>query len=202
MLFLILQRNKTFPELAKPLILFSEIMGINDIRLSPSLVAALYPESLVDGRDQVPPGKPAKPGLTSQTEESVYPFLGKNLQSICFLVSYPDDEFIPDEQLVFLMKILTACRFSLDDIALVNSKHRPVQMETLKNQFNPRIIFLWGTPSSIPDIDREFPDMIISSWQNISILPVSQPEIMSTDSPEGLAMKRNLWVSLKKLFKL
>jgi hypothetical protein len=177
-------------------------MGINDIKLSLSLVAALYPETLVDGRDPVPNGKPANSGLTNQTEESAYPFLGKNLQSICFLVSYPDDEFIPDEQLAFLMKILTACRFSLDDIALVNTKHKLVNMETLKNQFNPRIIFLWGTPSTIPGIGREFPDMIISSWHNISILPVSQAELMSRDNPEGLALKRNLWVSLKKLFNL
>ncbi len=85
-------------------------MGINDLQLSDEMIAALYPETLV-GKDVRPRQK--KSGETSITSAKLltrYPFLGKNLRSICFLVSYPDDEFIPGEQLIFLLKILQACK--------------------------------------------------------------------------------------------
>jgi hypothetical protein len=161
-------------------------LGINHIQLSAELIAILYPETLVEENG---PG----PG---------YPFLGKNLLSICFLVSYPDDEFIPDDQLVFLKKILAACKLSLNDIALINIKRTPVELLVLKKWFQPRIIFFWGIPSSVTGSGLNFPDMTISIWENIRILPVMQAELMSGDNPRGLELKKNLWISLKNLFNL
>lgn len=161
-------------------------MGINHIRLSEELIAVLYPDTLVAENDP-------DPG---------YPFLGKNLLSICFLVSYPNDEFIPDEQLVFLQKILTACKLSLNDIALINTKRTPVELLVLKTRFQPRIIFFWGTEPAITGSKLNFPDMTISTWENIRILPVIQAELLSRDTPRGLELKKNLWISLKKLFNL
>ncbi len=161
-------------------------MGINHIRLSAELIGMLYPETLVAEKDP----------------DTGYPFLGKNHLSICFLVSYPDDEFIPDDQLVFLQKILTACKLSLNDIALINTKRTPVEFPVLKTMFRPRIIFFWGTVSPITGSTLNFPDMTISTWENIRILPVMQAELMSRDDPRGLELKKNLWISLKKLFNL
>ncbi len=161
-------------------------MGINDIRLSTELIGILYPDTLIEENDR---------GLG-------YPFLGKNHHSICFLVSYPDDEFIPDDQLVFLQKILTACKLSLNDIALINTKRTPVELLVLKTRFRPRIIFFWGSAPAITGSTLNFPDMTISTWENIRILPVMQAELMSGDNPQGLELKKNLWISLKKLFNL
>jgi hypothetical protein len=161
-------------------------MGINHIRLSAELIGILYPETLV--AEYVP--------------DTDYPFLGKNLLSICFLVSYPDDEFIPGDQLVFLQKILMACKLSLNDIALINTKRTPVELPVLKTRFHPRIIFLWGTTPAVAGLKSNFPDMTISTWENIRILPVMQAELMSSDNPGGLELKKNLWISLKKLFNL
>lgn len=161
-------------------------MGINDIRLSAELIAILYPETLIEENDQ---------GMS-------YPFLGKNLLSICFLVSYPDDEFIPDDQLAFLKKILAACKLSLNDIALINTKRTPVELLVLKKRFQPSIIFFWGVAPAVTGSGLKFPDMSISTWENIRILPVMQTELMSGDNPRGLELKKNLWISLKKLFNL
>jgi len=202
MLFLILQRNKTFPEHTKPLILFSEYMGINDLKLSDAVVASLYRETLVSRDGPAPPENALKSALPLEIADTGIPFLGKNLRSICFLVSYPDVEFIPEEQLSFLLKILQACKCRLDDIALINTKNHPVDINNLKSRLNPRIIFLWGETPIVNGIDQEFPDMTISTWKSISFVPVRQVELMSRNNPEGLALKRNLWVSLKKLFNL
>jgi hypothetical protein len=177
-------------------------MGINNIRLSAELIAALYPESLVAEIDPEPGIKPVKIGLIQNNKEAGYPFLGKNLRSICFLAYYTDDEFIPEDQLVFLQKILAACKLSLDDIALLNTNRTQVELQFLKNQFQPRIIFLWGTVPLIAGLTQNFPDMRISSWENIQFLPVMQADLMSRDNSEGLELKRKLWISLKKLFNL
>ena len=177
-------------------------MGINNLQLSSELIAALYPESLViiNGRDPVK--KPVDANKDLPVKSAGYPFLGKNLRSICFLVSSPDEEFIPLEQLTFLQKMLTACKCSLDDIAMINTSRSFVDMEILKRQFNPRIIFLWGSLPAIAGMKQKFPDMTISTWENISVFPVLQTDLMSRDLPESLELKRSLWVSLKKLFSL
>ena len=177
-------------------------MGINDLKLSDAVVAALYRETLVGRDGPAPSEKTVKSALPLETVDTGYPFLGNNLRSICFLVSYPDDEFIPEEQLSFLLKILQACKCGLDDIALINTKNYPVEINNLKRELNPRIIFLWGETPIVKGIDQEFPDMTISTWKSISFVPVRQAELMSRNNPEGLALKRNLWVSLKKLFNL
>ena len=177
-------------------------MGINHLQLSTNLIAFLYPESLVSGTEL---GNHVKPALKTNAvagKDPFYPFMGKNRSSICYLVDYPDIEFISDKQLIFLQKILAACKMTLDDIALININRHPVEINSLKKQLNPRIIFLWGSPAPIAGVLQEFPDMVISTWENISVLPVLQTDLMSMDNPEGVALKRSLWICLKKLFNL
>lgn len=177
-------------------------MGINQLQLSAELIAALYPDSLVRIENSDPVKNPAGAKKLDLPENRDYSFLGKNLRSICFLVFYPDEEFIPGGQLVFLKKILSACKCSMDDIALINTSRTPVQMDAIRRQFNPRIIFFWGAGSAPAGILQKFPDMVISIWENIFILPVIQANQMSSDLPENQELKRNLWASLKKLFSL
>jgi len=175
-------------------------MGINHLRLSSELIAALYPESLVAGNDTAPVKKPGKTSIPVQA--TFYPFLGGNLRSICFLVHYPDGEFLPEEQLVFLKKMLGACKYSLDDIALVNTALSLFDFAELRKQLQPRIIFLWGiSPVSI-GLKPGLPDFIISQLDGISVIPVMSPELMSGDDGEGIELKHRLWACLKKLFSL
>ena len=109
-------------------------MGINDFSLTDELIAALYPESLVTEKTTGPGKKnPVKAGIPA-TPVAPYPYMGQNSRSVCFLVHYPDNEFIPGDQLVFLLKILSACKYSLDDIALVNTAKTQVKMDELKRQ--------------------------------------------------------------------
>jgi hypothetical protein len=177
-------------------------MGINHLQLSPALIAALYPESLVGVMETGTGMKTTETGGSIHYPESTYPCLGKNLLSICFLVSYPDEEFIPADQLVFLQKILSACKCTLDDITLINTARIPVKLDALKKRFNPRVIFLWGTPPAVIAESKGFPDMTISMLADISVLPVLRADQMSRDNPEAQELKRHLWISLKKLFAL
>jgi hypothetical protein len=201
MLFLILQRNKTFPERAKPLPIFSDlIMGINHIQLSRELIAMLYPESLVSENDTEPAGLKFKsPDVAPQP---VYDFMGKHQRSVCFLVDFPGQEYMPQDQLQFLNRILDACKYSLDDIALVNAARAPVLFADLEKQLKPRILFLWGIRPESIGLDGNLPEFSISMVENISVIPINKPELMTQNSPEGLKGKQLLWICLKKLFNL
>jgi hypothetical protein len=183
-------------------LIFKSNMGINHLTLSPEMISILYPESLmIEIGPEKSPSKP-KTNPYIPAKELNYPFLGENRRAICFCVSYPDSPFMPDEPFVFLQKILAACKYSLDDISLVNMKNNLVSMEALKEQFNPRIVFLWGTVPTNSSIYPAWPDMEISTWNDILIVPVLRAEMMLVDNPEAQDLKRRLWVSLKKLFSL
>jgi hypothetical protein len=177
-------------------------MGINDLQLSPELIAALYPETLVTAGNPAPVSGPVKPG-EPPVKKPAYTFLGRNRRLLCILVSCSDEEFMPEEQLVFLQKIMAACKYSLDDIAVINTYRQPLDLESLKNQFSPHVIFLWGNPPpDIPGFPKTLTDMSVTNWENMIVLPVAQAGLMSMDNPEGLALKRVLWTSLKKIFNL
>jgi hypothetical protein len=177
-------------------------MGINNLQLSPDLIATLYPETLVAGTDPDSPGKPGKTRVPDASPEPAYTFLGNNLRSVCFVVEDPGHEFLADEKLQFLNRVLNACKCSMDDIALVNAAHLPVKFNDLKKQLQPQILFLWGTRPVSIGLDRKLPDFSISPVAGVSVIPVPQPDVMSGDSPSGLELKHRLWACLKKLFNL
>jgi hypothetical protein len=177
-------------------------MGINHLQLSPELIAALYPETLVAGNDPVTVKKTIRTAKPVPEPPAAYPFLGKNIRSICFLAHYPEGEFLPEVQLDFLQKILAVCKYSLDDIALVNTAHQPFDLAALRVQFQPRIIFLWGILPASVGLKPGMPDFSISLLDGISVIPVLRPALMSGDSPEGKEFKQRLWICLKKLFAL
>lgn len=177
-------------------------MGINDLQLSPEMIAVLYPEILVTGCDPAPIGNPTGPGENHPLKIARYAYSGKNLRSICVLVSAPDDEFMQEEKLFFLQKILEACKCTLDDIALINTHRQTPDMEKLKHQFEPVVIFLWGVLPEIPGLQNPLQDMAPALWENITILPVAQADLMSTDNAKAQELKRKLWTSLKKIFNL
>ncbi len=162
-------------------LIFTAFMGINHIRLSSELIANLYPEGLV---------------VENQ------PFLGGNRRSISFLVHYPDHQFLPEEQLVFLNKILSVCKLDMDDIILLNIARSNLSFEELKIQFHPGVIFFWGIRPSFFRLDSAIPDFDVSVRDGISIIPVLKPEVMCSDNPAGPELKSLLWSCLKKLFNL
>jgi hypothetical protein len=177
-------------------------MGINEIKLTPELITELYPETLVTTIDQTPAGEYFKSRNNQPAKSLVKNFLGKNLRSICILVYSPNDEFMPEEQRLFLQKILAACKYSLDDTAIINTSRYPVTMENLKEQFHPGIIFLWGSLPSFTGLPKQLTDLTAVTWENIILLHIAQAELMSSDIPEAQGPKRLLWNTLQKIFNL
>src|SRR5215213_6249659 len=84
-------------------------MSLNNIHLNPQMLADLYANSLVET------------GTTTVPESAGPKHLGNNKKNIIIIVSHGSVPFLPDEELTFLISILSACKLSLADIAIVNS---------------------------------------------------------------------------------
>jgi len=109
---------------------------------------------------------------------------------------------MPEESLHFLRKMLSACKLSLNDIALINIFRHPISLEALKIQFSPEIIFLWGCMPESFNALKDLQDMHIRIHDHISVIPVFEADKMSGDEQEAIDLKRSLWISLKKIFTL
>jgi hypothetical protein len=72
-------------------------MSLNNIQLSPQLLAGLYPDVIIET-----PGKQPEKKLD-------FRFLGSNKKNILILVSKEEIPFLEDLELNFLTNILAAC---------------------------------------------------------------------------------------------
>src|SRR5687767_6307451 len=120
-------------------------MSLNNITLPPYLTAALYRNSLVD-QAQVP---------ASETIS----FLGKNKKQVLVIVHKPEVAFVEDAELLFLTSVLSACKLSLGDIAIVNTATLPTATDYLKLLlfFNSRQILLFDADPQSIDLPFNFP---------------------------------------------
>ncbi|MFI5124116.1 MAG: hypothetical protein ACHQDF_02260 [Chitinophagales bacterium] len=191
-------------------------MSINNIDLSAEQLAALYPESLVMDRET---GKP-EPGSKKITEPEkktdsktgkkagsretdVYRFLGNNLRRICFIVSYPETVFLPDEQLAFLTRMLSACHCSIADVSVLNAAHTPVDITKLITQLNPGMLFLCGIPPASLNLPEPVEPFTICRFNGISTLLIPSLTLLSQEETADLIpIKKKLWSSLRTLFNI
>lgn len=160
-------------------------MSLNNISLPSQLLADLYQHSLVNGSATAVPAKTA------------IPFLGKNGKNILILVNKPNIPYLPDGELSFLTKVLTACQLSLLDVAIVNWSKlpQPVPSDVLE-ETSARYIILFGLdPASfgLPSQPTHFTVLDLLDRPAVVAPPLNEIE----DSKQA---KGQLWAALKQLF--
>jgi hypothetical protein len=163
-------------------------MSFDNIQLSPLLLKELYKDVLVDLTEDS--------NSSSSVPTDKISFLGRNSKNILLLVNVPDVPFLEDKDLDFLTGILSACKLSVADIALVNLKDKVIGIEELNKSFSPEKIILFGTGSSEINLPLQFPDYQIQQYNGQTFL--SSPSLKELASDKDL--KRQLWESLQKLF--
>ena len=162
-------------------------MSFNNLTLNPLLIRELYKKTLVAF---APVGDPV-----AITENPVH-FLGNNEKRICILVNEPHATFIKDEDLQFLINILSACKLSLADVAVVNNHLHPVSYSQITAQFQPEVLLLFGIPHESIGLPLHFPDFQLQQYDNKQML-AAPPLTMIALNPD---IKKLLWTNLQKLF--
>lgn len=191
-------------------------MDINHIHLTTGQVAVLYKDTLVANdkegvpvsakvtempKEQIPAKKESSPSVSPETvtADQVFRFLGNNKEKVLILVDYPHISFLPDERLNFLTGILTACKLSLEDVAILNLQQYPgTSYKNLIGFFQCSRMLLFGKEPGSVSLPVDFPSFQLQSFNGCTYHWC--PSLDELEKERTLKMK--LWNNLKQLFQL
>lgn len=162
-------------------------MSLNEIRMPPQLIADLYSNVLIDSNTSGVPGKPE------------IQFLGNNEKNILVIVDNTNDLFLADEDLGFLSSILTACKLSLADIAIINwDKMEIKNYESLVTEIQINDVLLFDIEPIKFGLPINFPHYQIQKFDQRKYLyaPTLQ------ELRKNITEKKQLWTALQKMFEL
>ena len=170
-------------------------MSLEKINLPPTVLAGLYKDHIVITEAAEPIKSKPEP-----KKRSGYRFLGDNARKILVLVNYSNKDFLPDNDLEFLTKMLAACKLSVADVAIVNHADQPIVFEKIKKQFNPVTAISFGLSPETIGLPLNFPQYQSQLYDSCTHLYVPAFDEITVETEAGKLHKSKLWVSLRKLF--
>jgi hypothetical protein len=164
-------------------------MSLDNIQIPPIVLQNLYGKSLID----------LKTGgeNTASWQRDTLSYLGNNQKRIAVVVNSPDTIYLPDDELNFLLGILSACKFSMEDTALINiSKNPLMSYNKVAEQLRSEKIFLFGVDPEKLGLPLQFPHYQIQHFNNQLYLSSVSLTVLQNNKEEKL----KLWNCLKKIF--
>jgi len=165
-------------------------MSLDKFQMSSELVYELYKNSLValDTAQILPEslksGKPA--------------FLGNNSQQVLILVECSTALHLDEQELQLLIGILTACKLTLNDVAVFNIYgHQAIDNTFLMLHFQPKQIISFGVQKTAA---LTVPQHNFIPENNNGIQWISSPSLHTING--DVQMKKSLWNGLKTIFGL
>lgn len=159
-------------------------MSLNNISLTSQLVVDLYGESLIEK------------SISSGQQETLK-FLGKNQKGILILVSKNNVAYLEDDELNFLSSVLSACKLSLADVAVMNiSNTHNTNYRDLTGELKSRTVLLFDVEAQTIDLPFNFPHFQIQQFDGCTYLSAASLKTIEKDK----VLKTQLWNCLKKLF--
>ena len=156
------------------------------------MIASLYRNNLVQTVTDTKTGAPALQ----------LKYLGKNQQHIVILVKNPSEVFLGDIELNLLTKMLSACKLTLADVAILNIAQTPVQQEQIHTELHPSKIIMLGVESRDILLPMNFPEYRVQPHGPCSYLMAPGLSTMVSETDASKNVKTQLWVALKQLFGL
>lgn len=165
-------------------------MNLNNITLSPQLATDLYAHSLIEGA-------PASTKVKEPVKNAGKNYLGDNLRQVVIASAYPDVVFIPEETLEFLTSILTACKLTLADVAIINLFGQQPE-DALKSirELKAEKLLLFGVGPAEAGLPVRFPHFQKQMVNTLLCLSAPSLEEIKQDRDT----KTRLWTSLKIIF--
>lgn len=175
-------------------------MSFDNLKLPGSAVVALYGQSLVDLSDLAPSTVTHQPSAPAMAEPDGYTYLGGNAKKLCLVIRGAEQKAVFDRQLEFLVKMMGACKMTLNDIAIVDHSKKAVSIKELKEQLAPAQMLLFGVSSLEVGLPINFPLYKTQPYDGTSYLAASPLDALAQDTEEGKLLKSKLWVCLRQLF--
>lgn len=164
-------------------------MSLDNIQLPATILQGLFSKCLYD--------LDSDKSVLSDIQSSGISSLGNNQKKIAILVNCETAIYLPDEELNFLLGILTACKLSMADIALVNLYKNPdLIYSDLTEQLKAEKVFLFGLTASTIELPLQFPHYQVQQFNNqVYLSSVALNELQANKEE-----KMKLWNCLKKIF--
>ncbi|MBL0147040.1 MAG: hypothetical protein IPP48_16315 [Chitinophagaceae bacterium] len=106
--------------------------------------------------------------------------------------------YLKEQELSFLLGILTACKLSMADVALINLHKTHTNYNLLREQFAAEKILLFGVKPSQIDMPLDFPQYQLQKYNGQVYMCAPALAHLMEDRIE----KTKLWNMLKQLFGL
>ncbi len=168
-------------------------MSLDNIQLPAMVIAGLFKNSIVDldnGETTV---------TTAAVPEKEVVFLGGNNRKITIIVWDESAIYLAEESLTFLMGILSACKLTMEDVALVNAaKNTALSYQNLHTQLQAENLLLFGVTPQQLELPLAFPQYQIQKYNGQSYLAAPPLTQLAQDKAE----KTKLWNCLKQLFSI
>ncbi len=163
-------------------------MSLDDIQLSDEACVILFEHDLVE--DQSSAEK------ENSAEKIKINSLGANKKHVLFIVNDPSSKFLPDEEMELLTNLVSASKLSMEDIALVNFNSNKVNYLQLKEQFYPKKVLIFGISTAELELPFDIPHFQIQHFEEqVYLTAPSLKEFFNNK-----VLKKELWISLQKLF--
>ena len=172
-------------------------MSLNTIKFDTTDIALLFRNSLVE----INTDKPVLPktNFTTDPIATGWKYLGENKKKTLVVVRYQDAVHLPDKQLSFLTKLLTACNLSIADVAILNfQQYKSSDFDRLIDHFKPKVVLLFDISPGEFGMPMIFPQFQVQKYKDAVFVSSPSLEVIEPDK----ALKGNLWVCLKKIFNL
>jgi hypothetical protein len=166
-------------------------MSLDNIELTPFLIQELYKNSLVELYDTE----------TENKIKQVVPFnvLGNNKKKVIIIVENDETLYLPDTELNFLLGILSACKLTMEDVAILNiKKNKSVSYKSIELELKSEKIILFGVGPIQIELPFEFPHYQIQQYNNQTYVSAAMLLHIQDDKAE----KTKLWNCLKQIFSI
>ena len=166
-------------------------MTLDNFQLPVILMTELYKDSLVAlDSNQLKP---------DSLKETPFVSLGNNQKKVLLLVKDDQAVYLPDHDLNFLLGVLTACKLTMADVALLNLHQNPdAGYQSLMKAFKPGIVICFGIELHELAFPLEFPHYQLQAYNKQTYLAAPSLKVLAVNVEE----KKRLWTCLKKLFSI
>jgi hypothetical protein len=166
-------------------------MSLDNIQLPAMILQGLYSKCLYDLETDK--------SFSDDIQTGNITSLGNNQKKIAIVVNSTSAIYLPDEDLNFLLGILTACKLSMADIALINLAKNPDLVYTsITEQLKTEKVFLFGLDADVLALPLQFPHYQVQQFNNQVYLSSASLNELQANKEE----KMKLWNCLKKIFAL
>lgn len=163
-------------------------MSLDNIQLSYEICSVLFNTNLIaDAAPNLKEDFVEKPPIES---------LGENQQKALFIVNDESCKFLPDKEMELLTKLVSACKLSLADIALVNFSSNRYSYQQFNEQFEPEKILIFGVTNAELGLPFDIPAFQVQKFQQQ--LYLTAPPLH--EFVNNTSLKKELWIALQKIF--